>query len=175
MITNQDNVRSNDKISANTIILIDENGTKVGEVNKSVALNSADQKGLDLIEITFNKDKNQSVCCLADLNKYLYGRKRKSKENQKIQRENIIDTKEIYLRPNTDTNDIQVKAKKAQSIIDGGDRVKVTLKIKNRENAHRDVAEATLYKFTCNFNEADIEKSKYYEGNNLVIILFKGK
>jgi translation initiation factor IF-3 len=173
LMAKSESIRCNNQITADSIVLIDENEVKIGIVTKSEALKIAESKDLDLIEITQNKDKNQSVCHLGILNKYLYEKKRKEKEQLKIRRDNTIITKEIYLRPNTDHHDIEIKAKKALSFIESGNRVKTLLKIKNRENSHRDIAEQTMITYIAHFLPDDIEKPMYYEGNNLVIILFK--
>jgi translation initiation factor IF-3 len=166
-------VKVNSQINAKSILLIEEDGTKLGAISHYDALKLAQEKGLDLIEMSHNKNTGESVCRLADFGKYLYEKKKKEKEQDKQQRQSAIDVKEIQLRPTTDTHDIEIKAKKTLKFLENGDRVKVILQLSGRQITHKDVGKKKIEEFLTFVNPEDVEKPLYFEGNNMVIILFK--
>lgn len=170
---NLETVRSNNQITAASILLIDENGEKLGVFNRFDAMKTAESKSLDLIEITFDSRNNQSVCKLGDYNKFVYEKKKREKEQSKIQRENAIDIKEVYLRPNTSSHDVEIKAKKTLTFLENGDRVKIMMKFRNREVTHKDVGQQTFKQFLSFFEPSMIEKPMQHEGNNILAVLFK--
>jgi len=165
--------RINHHISSKTIIVIDEDGTKLGAMPNHTAQKLAQDKGLDLIEISVNKQTGETVARISDYGKFIYEKKKKEKAADKLQRENSIDTKEIQLRPNTDDRDIEIKAKKSLQFLDDGNRIRVILQMKNRELSHKDVGKAVITKFLAFITAEDIEKPIYSEGNNFVAVLFR--
>ena len=165
-------VKVNSQINAKSILLIEENGDKTA-ISHYDALKLAQEKGLDLIEVSHNKATGESVCRLADFGKFLYEKKKKEKEQDKHQRQSAIDVKEIQLRPTTDTHDIEIKAKKTLKFLEDGDRVKVILQLSGRQITHKDVGKKKIEEFLTFVNSEDIEKPLYFEGNNMVVILFK--
>ena len=165
--------RSNNQIRSNKILLIDETGDSLGEFSRQQAMQTASDRFLDLIELTYKQTEDTSICKLGDVNKFIYEKKKKEKEQEKKQRENSIDLKEIYLRASTDKHDIEIKAKKATEFIENGDRVRVVLKMKNRELSHKDVGVTTFNQFISLIDQSCVEKPMKFEGNNLVAQLFK--
>ena len=160
-------------ILAKTITILEEDGSRLVGLTNQEAQKLAQDRGLDLIELSINKQTGESICKIADYSKFCYARKKKEKETEKKQRENAIDTKEIQLRPNTEEHDIEIKAKKALQFLIDGDRVKVILSMRNRELAHKDIGEETIKKFLSFITSDDIEKPLHNEGNNLVAVLFR--
>ena len=92
----------------------------------------AEDVGLDLVEISPNA--SPPVCKIMDFGKYKYEQQKRESEARKKQK--IIEVKEIKLRPNIDQHDYQVKMKAVRKFIDGGDKVKITLRFRGREMAH---------------------------------------
>jgi translation initiation factor IF-3 len=166
-------VKVNSQINAKSILLIEEDGTKLGSFAHYDALKLAQEKGLDLIEMSHNKATGESICKIADYGKFLYSKKKKEKEQDKHQRQSAIDLKEIQLRPTTDSHDLEIKAKKSLNFLDDGDRVKVILKLSGRQVTHKDVGKKKIDEFLSFVNAEDIEKSLYFEGNDMVVILFR--
>jgi translation initiation factor IF-3 len=166
-------VKVNSQINAKSILLIEEDGTKLGSFAHYDALKLAQEKGLDLIEMSHNKVTGESICKLADFGKFLYNKKKKEKEQGKQQRLSVIDLKEIQLRPATDSHDLEIKAKKSLNFLDNGDRVKIILQLFNREVTHKDVGKKKMDEFLSFINPEDIEKPLYFEGNNMVVVLFR--
>ena len=166
-------IRFNNQITSSNILLIDENGEKLGAYSIVDALRTAFERGVDLIEINSNPSANESVCRLGDFSKFLFEKKKKDKFQNKQQRESAIDLKEIYIKCNTNSHDLEIKAKKTLEFIENGDRVRVCLKLYGREISKKDVARKTFEDFMTFIDVAFIEKPMYNEGNNLAVTLYK--
>lgn len=135
----------NNQIRSKEVRLIGEAGEQLGIVPTFEALRQAQNIGLDLVSINIKSDP--PVCKILDYGKFKYDQTRKEKENAKKNRENRIELKEIQLRATTDQHDIEIKAKKAQSFLDDGDKVKVSLRFKGREITHTDVGRKVMQSF----------------------------
>lgn len=130
-------------------------GNMMGVVSVEQAIDRARQVGLDLVEISPNADP--PVCKILDSGKYKYELQKKkaaAKKNQKV-----IEVKEIKLRPVTGENDYQVKLKKAHGFLEAGNKVKVTLRFRGREIAHKDLGEKMLKRFEEDLQE--VGKSEF--------------
>ena len=121
------------QIRANEVRLINEKGEQKGVVKLELALNMADEVGLDLIEISPNA--KPPVCKILDFGKFKYEIEKQYKINKKKQ--HIIQVKEIRLRPNTDDHDLLTKLNKGQKFLENGDKLKVTLMFRGREFYNR--------------------------------------
>ena len=100
----------------------------------------ADDRGLDLVEITPNA--NPPVCKIMDYGKFKYEesiREKQARKSQKVQK-----VKEIKFHPGTDTNDFNYKLKQIRGFIGEGCKVKLTLQYRGRENAHRELGEDVI-------------------------------
>lgn len=135
----------NGQITSSEVRLINNNGEQVGVVSLEEALDMADQVGLDLVEI--NRNSNPPVCKIIDYGKFKYELTRKEKEIAKKSRLSKSEVKEIHLRPNTDKNDISIKARKAKEFLEDGDKVKVSVKFKGREVSYMDIGKSVLDTF----------------------------
>lgn len=169
--------KNSDKINfdilSEAITVIEEDGTRLVGLTNQAAQKLAQDRSLDLIEVSINKHTGESVCKITDYSKYCYNRRKKEKAAEKLQRENSIDTKEIQLRPNIEEHDITIKAKKTLQFLDNGDRVRIILSMRNRELSHKDVGENVMATFMSNINSEDVENPIHSEGNNLVAVLFR--
>jgi len=95
----------------------------------------ADQAGMDLVEISPNAEP--PVCKIMDFGKFRYEESVKRKEARKNQTRQ--QTKEIKFHASVDANDLGVKIRKIREFIEEGDKVKVTLQYRGRENAHKEL------------------------------------
>ena len=95
----------------------------------------AEEAGLDLVEISPNAVP--PVAKIMDFGKYKYETQKKESEARKKQK--IIEIKEIKFRPNTDTHDYEVKMRSVVKFLEGGDKVKITLRFRGREMAHAEL------------------------------------
>ena len=124
--------RTNEKIRATQVRVINSDGKNLGTLSTQEAINIAKQKGLDLIEIS--PKANPPVCKIIDIGKYKYDLQKKANKAKKKQK--TINLKEIKLRPVTEIHDYNFKIKNAQKFLSKGDKVKFTVLFKGREMQH---------------------------------------
>ena len=158
----------NEQIRDKEVRLIDSDGAQLGIVTSRDALRLADEKRLDLVKIS--PTAKPPVCKLMDYSKYKFEQAKKEKEARKKQK--TIDMKELRLSPNIDTHDVNVKIRKAIEFLEGGDKVKVTIRFRGRELGHTDIA----YKILQNFAEkvsscGVIDKPPKMEARNMAMFL----
>lgn len=135
----------NDQIRAREVRLIADSGEQVGIIPTIEARRRASAAGLDLVAI--NIADGVPVCKILDYGRFKYEQSRKEKENKAKAREARVELKEIQLRPTTDSNDLKVKARRAQSFLEDGDKVKIVMKFKGREITHLDVGANVMREF----------------------------
>ena len=104
-------------------------GEQLGIMSLSEALNLAEQRHLDLVEIA--PKAKPPVCRIMDYGKYQYEQQKREKEARKRQR--VIDVKEVKLRIRIEDHDFDVKTKNAVRFLESGDKVKVTIMFRGRE------------------------------------------
>ena len=148
--------------------MIDEKGENQGIVSISQALEMADSAELDLIEIS--PQATPPVCKILDYGKYKYEmqkRKAEAKKNQKV-----VELKEIWLSMTIDVGDLNVKAKQTLKFLAEGNKVKVSIRMRGRQNAHADLGIAVMEKFADMLgNAAVIEKKPLTENRNIIMIV----
>lgn len=120
-------VKINNQIRAREVRVIDENGLNIGVFALGDALNLAKEREIDLIEIS--PTVNPPVCKLIDYGKFIYSEKRKHKGKEK--RQSFLRATRISL--NISNHDLEIKAKKAVSFLERGDKVKIEMPLKGRE------------------------------------------
>jgi translation initiation factor IF-3 len=106
----------------------------LGVISLGDAINLARAKGVDLVEIAAGA--NPPVCRLVDFGKYRYELAKQEKEARKHQHANKV--KEIQLSPNIDPHDFGVKLQHAIDFLCEDMKVKVTLRFRGREMAHKE-------------------------------------
>ncbi len=119
----------NQFMKAEKLTVISETGEKLGNYSKSDAVELARERGLDILQITF--DKEPCVAKIIDYGKYKFDQKKKqslAKKNQKR-----LEQKEIKMRPNIDRGDINVKLKKIVAFIERKANVKISVTFRGRE------------------------------------------
>ena len=132
------------------------------------ALEQAEEKGLDLIEVAPNA--KPPVCKIMDYGKYLYEEKKKSQEAKK--RQTQIQVKEIKFRPHTDDHDLMTKIKHIRRFIEDGDRCKVTVFFRGREMAHKDRGQVILDRIVEMVSDvAKVEQTSRVEGRTMFLLL----
>jgi len=140
----------------------------LGIVSISKALELAEQKGLDLVEIA--PQAQPPVCKIIDFGKYQYEQQKREKLQKKKQHVTVL--KEIRLHPNTDTHDFEFKARHAERFINDGNKVKVSVIFKGRELAYTEHGRELLVKFIDKLSEiARVEHEIKFEGRTMHVIL----
>lgn len=165
----QDRIIINHGIRASRVLCID-NGKNLGVISLSEALKLAQEQGLDLIQVNNNKPP---TCKILDYGKLKYDESKKKKQEAKKQRESEIKLHEIRMRPTTDSNDISIKARKAQEFLNEGDRVKVSVVFKRMELAHKEIGYRTLQEFLSLLPDAEAISQISMESKFLSVSLQK--
>jgi translation initiation factor IF-3 len=161
-------LRFNNRIRAREIRLIDEQGAQVGIVALRDAIQMAEERGFDLVEVAPNAVP--PVCRIMDYGKFRYEQSKKEREARKHQKQ--VELKEVRLKPKTDDHDIDVKAKQARKFLLGGDKVKFTLRFRGREIFHPDIGLKMLEGMAEDLRDISvIEQRPLMEGRVLSLLL----
>jgi translation initiation factor IF-3 len=149
-------------------VLIDENGEKKGLVSLDEGLEVAQEKSLDLVQVS-PLNTNPVVCKLLDYGKHLFDKKKSKNVKSKIKRNT---TKEIKFRPSTDVGDYNIKLKKIKSFILDGDRTKITIRFRGREILNSDMGLNLLNKLRVELESiAQVDQEPELEGRQLIMVL----
>ncbi len=135
--------RINGKIRAKEVRVVGDEGKQLGVMQLGDALTAARQAGVDLVEIAPNAVP--PVCRLVDYGKYKYEQNKKEKESKKHQAANVV--KEVQLTPRIDPHDLSIKVAHAVDFMCEDMKVKVALKFKGREMAHKEFGFEVIKKF----------------------------
>jgi translation initiation factor IF-3 len=136
--------------------VIDENGNQLGVLPREAALKIAQERSLDLIEIS--PTSNPVVCRVANYDKFRYLLTKKEKEKRKHSKK--LELKEIRLGVRTGEHDLAFKRQRAREFLKDGVKVKVEIVLRGREHTHRDLAREVINKF---LNELKDEASFQFE------------
>lgn len=140
----------------------------IGVLNIDEALERARDAGLDLLEVSPNVDP--PVCKIIDYGKYRYEQQKKAAAARKKQK--VVDVKEIKMRPMIDTHDYETKMKAAHKFIDGGDKVKFTMRYRGREMAHQELGMEVLMRAQEELAEkTKVELKPKMEGRQMTMVL----
>lgn len=176
MVNKKQDEMWNEKIPFQEFLVIDQDGKNLGVLKKADALAKAYSLNLDLLCISPNA--TPAVCKIVNFDHYRFQQEQKEKQQRKSQRANIVREKEVRLTVNIGMHDLVVKAKKAREFLLKGDKVKVSLKYKGRENQYRELGFEKIREFydqvsdiaICDKDLNKLEKIKF-EGNFLNIYL----
>ena len=140
----------------------------IGEVSSREALAIAQKNGLDLVCVS--PKVRPPICKILDYGKFKFEKSKKEKESRKKQ--TVIVQKEVRLTPNIGEHDLVTKAKKAHKFLESKFKVKVSLKYRGRENAHKELGKDTLLRF---FEEVEdvavMEKAPHSNGRFFDMII----
>jgi len=132
------------------------------------AIEKAMAAGLDLVEISPNAEP--PVCKILDYGKYKYELQKKANEAKKKQK--TVEVKEIKLRPTIEEHDYGVKLKAARRFIEGGDKVKVTLRFRGREMAHMDLGLQVLNRMKDDLLDiGKVDQEPKPEGRQVMMVM----
>ncbi len=160
--------RANREIRVPRVQLIDDEGNNRGIIATDEALRTAEEAGLDLIEVSPNADP--PVCKIGDLGRMKYLSQKKAAEARKKQK--TIEVKEIKMRPNIDSHDYEVKMRAVRRFFEEGDKVKLTLRFRGREMAHLELGMKLLNRVREDVGEiAKVEAEPKLEGRQMMMVL----
>lgn len=122
----------NDKIRAQELRVLGNEGEQMGILSRTEALQIADEKELDLVLVS--PDAKPPVAKMMDYGKFKYEQEKKKKEARKNQK--IIDVKEVKFSCKIADGDIAYKVKHAIEFLEDGKHVKLRVFLRGREMAN---------------------------------------
>lgn len=156
----------NEQIREKEVMVIDPNGKSLGVVSIQSALQIAEDMGLDLVKVGQGQTP---TCKLMQYDKFRYETEKKEKEAKKNQK--IIKIKEVQLSIVIDTNDLNTKAKRANEFLAGGDKVKVVIRMRGRQNKRPELGLNVMNEFFSKMENAVKEQGPIIEGNTIRMVL----
>ena len=161
----------NHQVRARQIRVIAEDGAQLGIMSPQDALQEAQDRGLDLVEVA--PKAAPPVCRIMDYGKYRYQQSKRAKESKKHQ--HVVLLKEIKYRPKIDKHDFDFKTNHVRQFLEEGSKVKVTIMFRGRELAHpefgRDLLERVVAA-TEDLCQDRVDCSRLRrEGRNMSIVL----
>ena len=158
----------NEEIRDSEVRVIDQDGSQLGIMSSSEALDIAAKKNLDLVKIS--PQANPPVCKIMDYGKYRFELAKKEKENRKNQK--VVNLKEVRLSPSIDNHDFETKLKNACKFLKNGDKVKVSVRFRGREIHHAALGEELLDRFAQGAQEfGTVDKKAKLEGKSMAITI----
>jgi len=160
--------RINRRIRIPQVRVIDEDGTQVGVIPTSEALAMAEERDLDLVEVS--PKARPPVCKIMDYGKYMYQMNKRAKEAKK--RQHVTHLKEIKMRPKIEPHDYAFKTRHAREFLDEGDKVKCTVIFRGRELAHKELGRRLMERAIEDLSDiANVEVSIRSEGRSMTMVL----
>jgi translation initiation factor IF-3 len=168
----RDTTRINERIRVPQVRLIGADGEQLGIVDTQEALRRAQDADLDLVEVAPNS--KPPVTRMLDYSKYKYEQEQKQKAARKHQQQ--VNIREIKLRPKIAENDYNTKKGHVERFLKHGDKVKITIMFRGREQAHPERGRDLLQKlFEDLGGMATIESAPLQEGRNMSMLLAPSK
>lgn len=147
--------------------MIDQDGEQQGVVLLDSALRTAEDAGLDLVEVSPNA--KPPVCRIMDYGKFKFEQSKKQQEARKKQKQ--IQVKEVKFRPGTDEGDYQVKLRNLIRFLKDGDKAKVTLRFRGREMVHQDIGLRLLKRVEEDLTDyGTVEQRPKLEGRQTIMV-----
>ncbi len=163
-----DRIRVNEMIKIPELRVVDEEGEQIGVMSNEEALHLAQERGMDLIEISPNA--KPPVCKIIDYGKYKYEQSKNAHKAKKKQ--HITHLKEIKLSTKIEKHDIEFKMRNAEKFFAKGDKVKFTLRFRGREMQHQEAGYEILNLIKERFADiCTIEKAPTKMGRMLSMTL----
>ena len=155
-------------IRGKDVRLVGEKGEQLGVMPLFQAREVAQKLQLDLVEVA--PQAVPPVCRIMDYGKYKYLQTKKEREARKSQKLSLL--REVRMRPKIGQHDFDAKTRSAKKLLEGGDKVKVTIMFRGRENTHPELGLQLLKRVAEILKEvAAIEKEPTREGARLHLIL----
>ncbi len=158
----------NNQIRAREVRVIDGEGEQLGVMNIRQAIEIANERELDLVEVAPNA--NPPVCRLMDYGKYLYEKQKRERESRKSQKQ--VDVKEVRLSPKIGEHDVQVALTKIRKFAKDGDKIRVRIRFRGREIHHPEVALELLKRVAIEVEDiTSVEAMPNMDGRSMIMVL----
>ena len=152
------------------MLVIDDEGQKLGVIPIHQALQMAREQGLDLVEVAPNA--NPPVCRILDYGKFKYEQAKKEREAHKHQRQVVV--REVRFKSKIGQHDLDFKTKVIGKLLKAGDKVKVSVLFRGREITHPEIGRELLQRVVAALTEegvATVEKQIGMEGRFMTMIV----
>lgn len=158
----------NEEIRDKEVLVIDADGKKLGVMSSKEAMETAFEQELDLVKIA--PQATPPVCRIMDYGKYCFEQTKREKEARKNQK--VVSVKEIRMFSTIDTHDFETKVNQAFKFLQGGDKLKVSVRFRKRAIAHPQLGEELLERFREAVSAVGIvDKPAKMEGRSLVMFV----
>lgn len=163
--------RVNEQITAQSVLVVDDEGTQLGKLTINEALDMATEKGLDLVEVA--PSANPPVCRFLNYGKFRYEATRKEKEARKASRvKSNNSVREVRMKTRIGDHDRESKTRLVKRLLSEGSKVRVSVVFRGREVQHPQIGMALLKNVAEDLQEdALLEKAPSFEGRFLAMIL----
>lgn len=160
--------RTNERIFAQTLRVLDIDGKQIGILSKFEALRKAREEGLDLVEVA--PTAKPPVARIIDFKKFLYQESKKKRDEKK--KSKVSETKEVRLGPFMNEHDMDVMIRRAREFLGDNDKVRFVMKFMGRQIVHPEFGQETLKKVLSAISDVSkIEREAHFEGKQLITIV----
>ena len=161
-------LRVNQMIRIPQVRVVDEEGAQLGVMPTPRALEMAQERGLDLVEVA--PMAAPPVVKFLDFGQYKYDLTKREKEAKRKQRS--VTFKEVRLSPKIGTGDFDTKVHRAIEFLEDGDRIKVTVRFRGRELTHPELGRNLIARFVDRVKEHGVaERTPLLEGKSMHITM----
>ncbi|MDA1075259.1 MAG: translation initiation factor IF-3 [Proteobacteria bacterium] len=158
----------NEEITAREVRLVAADGSQVGVVSRSRALEESKKSGMDLVLIA--PDAVPPVVKVMDYGKHLFEVKKTKAAQRKKQKQ--IQVKEMKFRPGTEDGDYKVKLRNLIRFLEDGDKAKVSLRFRGREVVHPEIGMQLMKRIEEDLAEyGSVESEPKFEGRQVIMLL----
>ena len=142
-------LRINQWIRAKEILLVGENGERVGVMSVSQGIQLARERNLDLVEVA--PTAVPPVCRILDYGRYKFEQTKKERESRKTRKSSLL--REVRLRPRIGDHDLESKTRLIERLLAEGDKVKVTVFFRGREITRPELGKRVLQQVLTNLKD----------------------
>ncbi len=160
--------RINNRIRVPEVRLVGPNGEQIGVTRIEDAIRMAQENDLDLVEVA--PEAKPPVAKIMDYGKFKYQEALKARENRRSQVNAVV--KEMKLRPRIESHDYETKKSHIERFLIGGDKVKVTIMFRGREQSRPEMGYKLLSRLAEDLAEVSmVEFAPKQDGRNMVMVL----
>lgn len=160
-------INKNQYIQGETFRVISEDGELLGTMSKQEALDLAYQQKKDLVEISAQADP--PVVKIIEFGKFKYQQERKDRAAKKTS--HVKEVKQVRISLKIGDHDLDTKLKKMRDFLEEGHKVRVSMMLKGRENAHKDLAFLRIEEISGKIEQwAAVDQEAKLNGRNISII-----
>ncbi len=164
--------RINRNIQSPKLLVLDNEGNKLGELSKEEAIKIAEDRELDLVEIA--PTAKPPVAKILDFRKFLYEENKKEQAAKKNAKE--VELKEIWLSPRIGEHDLETRLRRMEEFFEDGNKVQFRVKFKGREMANTRLGFDLMTRIFERYGDKlVIDRAPKLEGRSITTIVGRGK